>query len=59
MVTTPLVHEELPSKLILRLHRKHRTTSTADEVNADPVDEATLSERVWGFEEVLDLRLVG
>lgn len=59
MLTTPLVPKELPSKFILRLQCKHQTNSTADEGDAGPVDEATLPERVWGFETVLDLRLSG
>jgi len=56
---TPLVPEELPSKLMLRLQRRHRTTSTAAGGDTDPVNEAALPEGVTGLEEVLDFRDVG
>ncbi len=59
MLTTPLVPEELPSKLILCLQRKHQTNSTAEGGDTDPVNEAALSEGVTGLEEVLDFRDVG
>jgi hypothetical protein len=58
MLTTPLV-PGLPSKLLLCLQRKHRTTSTAEGGDTDPVKKAALSEGVTGFEEVLDFRHVG